>query len=91
VNEAVGAGRADGLFVEAHRRDIAGADASHLGADQRGAVLEIFRAIRGPDLELLMVGCDGVEVLQPVAGGRGIAGGGPRQRVEKVKFRRFEL
>src|ERR1700730_9016381 len=60
VNEAVGAGRADGLFVEAHRVNIAAVDASNLGADQRGAVLEIVGAIRRPELELLVMRSDSV-------------------------------
>ena len=52
MNKAVGAGRADGLFVEAFGIELAALDAGDLGADQRGAVLEILRAIRRPDLEL---------------------------------------
>ena len=55
VNKAVGAGRANGLFVEAHRVDVSPLEASKLGADQRGAVLEIVRAICRPELELLVV------------------------------------
>ena len=53
VNKAVGAGRADGLFVEALGLELAALRARDLRADQRGAVLEILRAIRRPDLELL--------------------------------------
>src|SRR5712691_8108238 len=91
VNKAVGAGRADGLFVETHRVDIAAVDASNLGADQRGAVLEIVRAIRRPELELPVMRSDSVQVLLTLAGCRGIAGGGSGQRAVKLIFGPFEL
>ena len=91
MNKPVGAGRADGLFVEAHRVNIAALEASDLGADQRGAVLEILRAIRRPDLELPVMCGDSVQVPWPLVGCRGIAGGGLRQRAVEVIFRRFEL
>ena len=55
VNKAVGAGRADGLFVEALGIELTAFDPRDLGADQRGAVLEIVRAIRRPDLQLPVV------------------------------------
>src|ERR1700694_2651117 len=91
VNKAVGAGRADGLFVEAHRVTIAAVDSSNLGADQRGTVLELVRAIRRPELVLLVMRSNSVPVLLPLAGCRRIAGGGLRQRAVEVIFRRFEL
>ena len=53
VDKAVCAGRADGLFVEALGIELAAFDPGDLRADQRGAVLEILRAILRPDLELL--------------------------------------
>ena len=90
VNKAVGAGRANRLFVEPHRVDIPAIDLSDLGADQRGAVLEIVRAIRRPNLELLVMRSDNVQMLPPAVSGR-IARGGSRQRVVEVIFRRFEL
>src|ERR1700730_3875569 len=37
VDKAVGAGRADGLFVEAHRLDIAAVDAGDFRSHQGGA------------------------------------------------------
>ena len=52
MDKAVGAGRADGLFVEALGVELAAFEAGDLGADQRGAVLEILRAVLRPDLEL---------------------------------------
>ena len=91
MNKAVGAGRADGLFVEAHRLNIAAVDASNLSANQRGAVLEIVLAIRRPHLELLVMRRDRIQVLLPVSQGRGIAGGGSRQRAVQVILGRFEL
>src|SRR5262249_25686112 len=55
VNEAVCAGRVDRLFVQAHRVQIAILDSGHFGADQGGTVLEVLRAILGPDVELSLV------------------------------------
>src|SRR5258706_8425969 len=46
VNKTVGASRADRLFVEALGIKLPAFDPRYLGADQRGAVLEIVRAIR---------------------------------------------
>ena len=56
VNEAVGAGRADGLFVETLGVDLAALQAGDLGADQRGSVLEVLRAILRVDLKLSVMG-----------------------------------
>ena len=55
VNKAVGEGRADGLFVEALGSELATFQSGDLGADQRGAVLEIVRAIVRPGLELFVM------------------------------------
>src|ERR1700736_2142595 len=67
VNKAVCAGRADGLFVEAFGIEVPACDPRNLGADQRRAVLEIVRAIRRPELELLVMRRDSVHVLLPLA------------------------
>src|SRR3984893_16210092 len=91
MNKAVGAGRADGLFVEAFGIELPAFDPRDLGADQRGAVLEIVRAIRRPELELPLMRSDSVQALPSLAGWRGIAGGGLRQCAEEMVFRRFEL
>ena len=56
VDKAVGARRADGLFVKTLGVELAAFDARDLGADQCGAVLEIFGAILRPDLELPVMG-----------------------------------
>ena len=60
VNKAVCAGRADGLFVEPFGIELPAFDPRNLGADQPGAVLEIVRAIRRPELELLVMRSDSV-------------------------------
>src|ERR1700722_5177341 len=76
MNKAVAMGRADGLFVKAHRIDVSTLEAGKLGADQRGTVLEIVRAICRPDLELLVMRSDSLQVpLSQLDGCRGIAGG----------------
>src|SRR5882762_9082480 len=45
VQKAVGAGRADGLFVKAHRLNLAAFNARDLGGYERRTTLEIFRAM----------------------------------------------
>ena len=60
VNKAVCAGRVDGLFVETFGIELPALDPRKLGADQRGAVLEIVRAIRRPELELLVMRGDSI-------------------------------
>src|SRR5260370_8977642 len=78
VNKAVGVSRADGLFVEAHYPvKIATVEASNLGADQRGAVLEILRAIRRPHLQLIVMRRKSLHGLLLLSARRGIAAGGP--------------
>ena len=67
MNKAVVAGRADGLFVEALGIELAAFDAGDLGADQRGAVLEILRAVLRPDLELLVMGGQRLQMRWPLA------------------------
>ena len=91
VNKAVGAGRADGLFVEAHRVSIAAVDTSNLGTDQCGAVFEIVRAIRRPYFELPVVGGQSLDMLSAPVGGRGIAGRRLAKRAIEVVLRRFKM
>src|ERR1700726_3064171 len=52
VGRAVRAGRADSLFVEVHGRAIAAFHPGDLGADQRCTVLEVFRTVLSPVLDL---------------------------------------
>ena len=84
VDKAVCAGRADGLFVEPLGVELAAFDACDLRADQRGAVLEILRAVLRPDLELPVVGGQSLEMLLPLVGGCGIAGCRAGQRAIEV-------
>src|SRR5947208_6612681 len=91
VDELVGAGRADRFLVQAFGIELAAFDPRDLGSHEGGAVLEVLRAIRRPDLELLVMSRDSVQVLLPVSRCRGIAGGSSRQRAVQVIFGRFEL
>ena len=56
MNKAVGAGRADGLFVKGLGIEFPAFDPRDLGADQRGAILEILGAVRRPDFKLSVMG-----------------------------------
>src|SRR6266540_1376493 len=80
VDEAVCASRADGLLVELLGIERAALDARDLGPDERGAVLEVRRAVLGPFLQLAMVSCQSVLVLSTIRGGCRIAERSPRQR-----------
>ena len=67
MDKAVCARRADGLFVEVARLELAAFDARDLRADQRGAVLEILRAILRPDFELSVMRSQSLEMLRSLA------------------------
>ena len=56
VNEAIGARRLDGGFIKTLGVDLAALQSSDLGADQRGSVLEVLRAIFRVDLKLPVMG-----------------------------------
>jgi hypothetical protein len=73
VDKAVGAGGLDGPFIEAHGIERAALDARDLGGDERGAVLEVRRAVLGPLLELAMVSCQCLLVPGAFRGGCRIA------------------
>ena len=90
VNKAVGAGRADGLFVEALGIELAAFEARDLGADQGGTVFEILWAIRRPELEFPVEGGQCVDMLPPI-GRRRVAGGGVGQRAVELIFGLFEV
>ena len=91
MDKAVGAGRADGLFVEALGIELAAFEARDLGADQRGAVLEILRAILRPHLELAVVGGQRLDMLlaRSPAGAASQERGSGQRGVEMI-FRRLE-
>src|SRR4029077_18724487 len=69
VDEAVRSCPSNRPFVEPHRLGIAALDACELGADERGAVFEVFRAVLGPLLELAMVGHHCIVVLGTIRSG----------------------
>ena len=66
VDEAVCAGRRDGLLIQALGLQFTTINTCNLGADQRGAVLEVLRAMFGPGLELPMVHRQDFQVRHPL-------------------------
>ena len=56
-----------------HGIDVAVVQASDLGADQRGAVREILRAVLSPDLELPVVRGQGLPVTGSLGSGGRVA------------------
>ena len=85
MDKAVRAGRANGLFVETFGVELAPLKTRNLGADQRGTVLKIFRAVLGPGPELAKVGGQCLQVLGTFRRGCRIAERRSRQRsVEMV-------
>src|SRR5207245_9027529 len=80
VDEAVRSCRSDRPFVEPHRLGIPALDARDLGSDQRGAVLEVRRAVLGPFLQLAMVSCQSVLVVSTIRGGCRSSQGDPGKR-----------
>src|SRR5262249_22191021 len=83
LDEAIVTRRPDRLFVEARRVPIAALDASELCARQRGAVLEILWAMLRPELQLLVMRSQSIQVLLSL-GWCGIATGGLGQRTVKA-------
>src|ERR1700745_3189653 len=90
MDKAVGLGRSDGLFVEALGIEFAAFDPGDLGADQRGAIFEILRAIFCPYFQLSVVRGQSLEMLPSPATRCGIAGCGPRERAVEMIFRSFK-
>ena len=91
MDKAVCAGRADGLFVQTFSIKVAALQAGELGADQRGAVLEVLGAIYCPSPKVIVVSTDDLFVLMFFACGRTVTIGRVRQRTVKVKFGACEL
>jgi hypothetical protein len=56
VNKAICTSRADRLLVETLSIELAAFDPGDLCADKCNAVLEIFRAVLHPNVELVVVG-----------------------------------
>src|SRR6185436_8937114 len=90
VNKAVGAGRADRLLVETLGVELAAFNPGDLGADQRGAVREVFRAVLGPLLELAMVGSQGLKMLGSLRTGGRVAERSLCQRGVEMVLRQLE-
>ena len=80
MDEAVCAGRADGLFVKLLGIESAAFDAGDLGTDQRCTALEVRRAVLGPLLELPMMSRQCLLVLGAFRNGCRIAKRSPHQR-----------
>ena len=68
VDEAVCAGGANGLFVQTLGVELPACKARDLGANQRGAALEVLRAMRRSNPELSMVGSECVAVVSALFG-----------------------
>ena len=86
MDKAVCASRVDGPFVQAHRIKIAAFDPGNFSANQRGAVLEVLRAILRPDIELSLVKGHRLQMLLALVARRGVAACSARQRAVKVIF-----
>src|SRR6266404_3529880 len=82
MDETVCLCRTDGPFVEALGIELAPLQTGDLRPDQRGAILEILRAIRRPYFKLPVVSRQSLEVLLFPIGRRGI----PRCRVRKRRI-----
>src|ERR1700720_509980 len=90
VDKAVGAGRADGLFVEALGIEFAALNACNLRTNQRAAVREILRTIFCPYFQLSVVRVQSLEMLLSLVRRCGVPGCGAGQRAVKVIFRGFK-
>src|SRR5271166_760168 len=84
VDQAVVAGRADGLLVETLGLELPPVKAGDLRADQRGAAHKVFRAVFGPLLELAVVGGHALLVLGALGIRRRLAERDQRQRSVQV-------
>src|SRR5206468_356164 len=62
LDEAVLTGRADRLFIEAHRVQLPAFSASDLGRHQRVSVEEILRAIVSPFAQSFLVGDEFLQI-----------------------------
>src|SRR5262249_9416179 len=86
VDEAACARQLDRLFVQAHRVKVTAFDPCNFGADQRGAVFEIFLAILRPSFELSVMCSQSFQMLRGIVGAYGVAGCSTRERAVKVIF-----
>src|SRR5262249_14067806 len=87
VDKAVCACRRDGALVQVHGLEWASLDTGNLGADERGTILEILRAIRRPCPKLSLVPPNCFSLLGASVEADGIALCGPSQRGIEVIVR----
>src|ERR1700760_1651043 len=80
ANQAVVAGRSDGLVIETLSIELPPVKAGDLGADQRGATRNVFRAVVGPLLGLAGVRRPAGVVLGALGIRRRLADRDQRQR-----------
>jgi hypothetical protein len=69
VNKAISLGGANGLFVELHGVESPTFDTRDFSADQRGAVLEILRAMVSPNSHLPVVSSQCFDMLRLLQAG----------------------
>ena len=90
VDKAVCIRRPDGLFVEMFGIQFPPFQASDFCAHQRGAVLEIFRTVRCPDLELAIVGGQSLEMIEALVRQCAITQRCPTEAAVEFIFRRLK-
>ena len=91
LDKTVCAGRADGVFVQAHRFEVATFDARDLCSHRRCTVFEILRAVLRPNFKLLVVSCQSLEMLLFFSGRRAIPGCSVGKRAIEVKLYYFGM
>ena len=58
MNKTIGARRLDSLFVQTLGVELAALDTGDLRADERSSILEIFRAMLRPSVDLFVMGAN---------------------------------
>ncbi len=91
VNESVASGRADCLLIQTLGLELAAFETGDLGADQRGAVLEVLLAVLSPLLELAVVGGQSLEMAATLRRAGCVAECGPHQRGVEMELRPLEM
>ena len=87
LDEAVGARRADGLFVQTLCVDLAALEASDLRADQRRPILNILGAEGRPCLKLAIVFEHSLEISRtPIGDGVAATGGSRQSRIVMIVY-----
>jgi hypothetical protein len=91
LSEAVLARRSDGLFIQTLGVQFPAFDAGDLGADQRRVIPEILGAILRPEIDLLVVSGECLQILGPLLGRCKVVLCRPRERVKEKVFSRFKI